>query len=221
MLMNSKKFNVYKSAKYSYIASAILLVAGLVMGIVLGLNSTITISGSAILNSVLSVIIFGIIALIYFSIKYSFYVGFTTLLAVFHNTMLVTALVAIIRIPVEESFMMVLLAVCAITVVMCAMILGDKRTDYHKTTDRENLVNELMASKLKTLLWVFISLLVVAVAFIFTFEASMMNIIRPLLVGLVVCLYSSIFMVTPFWGYFVKEKKVRKQVNLEEQDYVK
>lgn len=221
MLMNSKKFNVYKSAKYSYIASAILLVAGLVMGIVLGLNSTITISGSAILNSVLSVIIFAVIALIYFSIKYSFYVGFTTLLAVFHNTMLVTALVAIIRIPVEELFMMVLLAVCAITVVMCAMILGDKRTDYHKTTDRENLVNELMASKLKSLLWVFTSLLVVTIAFIFTFEASMMNIIRPLLVGLVVCLYSSIFMVTPFWGYFVKEKKVRKQVNLEEQDYVK
>ena len=221
MLMNSKKFNVYKSAKYSYIASAILLIAGLVMGIVLGLNSTITISGSAILNSVLSVIIFAVIALIYFSIKYSFYAGSTTLLAVFHNTMLVTALVAIIRIPVEESFMMVLLAVCSITVVMCAMILGDKRTDYHKTTDRENLVNELMASKLKSLLWVFTSLLIVAIAFIFTFEASMMNIIRPLLVGLVVCLYSSIFMVTPFWGYFVKEKKVRKQVNLEEQDYVK
>lgn len=219
--MNSKKFNVYKSAKYSYIASTILLIAGLVMGIVLGLNSTITISGSAILNSVLSVIIFAVIALIYFSIKYSFYVGFTTLLAVFHNTMLVTALVAIIRIPVEESFMMVLLAVCSITVVMCAMILGDKRTDYHKTTDRENLVNELMASKLKSILWVFTSLLIVAIAFIFTFEASMMNIIRPLLVGLVVCLYSSIFMVTPFWGYFVKEKKVRKQVNLAEQDYVK
>ena len=219
--MNSKKFNVYKSAKYSYIASVILLVAGLVMGIVLGLNSSISISGSAILNSVLSVIIFGLIALIYFSVKYSFYVGFTTLLAVFHNAMLVTALVAIIRIPVEESFMMVLLAVCAITIVMCAMILGNKGTDYHKTDNRENLVNELMASKLKSIVLVFASLLVVAVAFIFTFEASMINIIRPLLVGLVVCLYSSIFMVTPFWGYFVKEKKVRKQVNLEEQDYVK
>lgn len=219
--MNSKKFNVYKSAIYCYIISGLLLVAGLVMGIVLGLNSSISISGSAILNNVLAVIIFGLIALIYFSIKYSFYVGFTALLAVFHNTMLVTALVAIIRIPVEESFMMVLLAVCAITVVMCAMILGDKRTDYHKTTDRENLVNELMASKLKSILWVFGSLLVVTIAFIFTFEASMLNIIRPLLVGLVVCLYSSVFMVTPFWGYFVKEKKVRKQVNLEEQDYVK
>lgn len=219
--MNSKKFNVYKSAMYCYIISGILLIAGLVMGIVLGLNSSISISGSAILNSVLAVIIFALIALIYFSIRYSFYVGFTTLLAVFHNAMLTVALVAIIRIPVEESFMMVLLAVCAITVVMCAMILDDKRTDYHKTDNREKLVNELVASKLKALLLVFASLLVVAVAFIFTFEASMINIIRPLLVGLVVCLYSSVFMVTPFWGYFVKEKKVRKQVNLEEQDYVK
>lgn len=217
--MNSKKFNVYKNAIYFDIASIILLVAGLVVGILLGLNSIVSISNGTILNATLAVLILEIILLIYAWIKYDFFTAFTMVLAVLHNVLLTTALTAIFRIPVAENFVITLLLVCGFTLVNQFVLFAGK-PEYKKTTNREQMVNEIVDTKLKTITLLNCTILVSVILMIFTFNTNVVMLVRPLLVGVVVTFYSTVFMCAPFYGYFIEEKKQRKPVDLE-QDYVK
>ncbi len=219
MFMNSKKFNVYKNAVYFDIASGILLIAGLVVGLILGLNSEVKIASSSILNTTLAVLVFEIILLIYVTVKYDFYTAFTMVLAVLHNVMLTVALVCIFRIPVTDSLTTAIMIVTGLTAVNLFILFAGK-PDYKSTTNRESMVNDLVSSKLKTLVLLNCTILVTVIAMIFTFNTNIVMLVRPLLIGIVVTFYSTVFMCAPFCGYFIKEKKQRKQVDLE-QDYVK
>ena len=218
--MNSKKFNVFKNAIYFDIASAILLVAGLIVGLVVGLNSAVHITNTAILNTVLAVLVFAIILFVYVTIKYDFYTAFTMILAIMHNIILTVALVCIFRIPVSYSLTTALLIVTGLTT-LNLFIMFTGKSEFKSTTNREQLVNKMVADKLKTLVLINCTILVTAILMIFTFSTSVVMLVRPLLVGIVVTFYSTIFMCVPFWGYFIREKKQRKPVNLEEQDYIK
>lgn len=218
--MNSRKFNIYKNALYFYIASGLLLVAGLVVGIVLGLKSDIIVAGSAILNTTLEVIVFSLIAFIFLTVKFDGYTGFTGVLAIAHNVTLTIALVSIFRIPVAENLAMTILIVCIVTIMNMLLIFENKKEEYKSTTNREKLVNNLVSQKFKTVLVVNCILFFTTILMIFSFEANIVSLVRTLLIGLVVCFYSAIFMVAPFWGRFVKERKDRKSVKVEE-DYIK
>lgn len=219
VFMNSKKFSVYKNAIYFYIASLILLVAGLIVGIIFGLNSAFTLSSKTVLNTVLAVLVFEIILLCYSWIKYDFYTAFTFVLAVLHNVLLTTALTAIFRIPVIDNFVITLLLVCALTMLNQFILFADK-VEYKVTTNREQMVNDLVDSKLKIITLINCTLIACVVLMIFTFSTSVVMLVRPLLIALIVIFYSTVFMCAPFYGYFIKEKKQRKVVDLE-QDYVK
>lgn len=218
--MNSRRFNICKNALYFYIASGLLLLAGLVVGIVLGLKSDIAISGGAILNTTLAVIVFSLIAFIFLTVKFDGYTGFTGVLAIVHNVILTVALVSIFRIPVAENLAMTILIICIITIMNMLLIFENKKEEYKSTTNRENLVNNLVSQKFKTVLVVNCILFFTTILMIFSFEANIISLIRTLLIGLVVCFYSAIFMVPAFWGRFVKERKDRKSVKVEE-DYIK
>lgn len=218
MLMNSKKFNVYKSAIGFYIASGLLLIAGLVVGIIFGFSSSIAISSTAILNTVIATLIFMLVLFIYLSIRYEAYTGFTAVLAVAHNVMLTTALVCIFRMPISDSFMAVIMAVCGLTAVNILVLFANNK-EYQKTENRELLVNSLVGEKLKTLILINCAIFVAVVLMILSFDNNIIMFVRPMLIGVVATAYSSIFMVASFWGYFVKEKKVKKQEL--EKDYVK
>lgn len=219
--MNSRKFNIYKNAIFFYIASGVLLVAGLVVGIVLGLNSEIAISGRAILNTTLAVMVFALIAFIFLSVKFDPYLGFTGVLAIAHNVTLTLALVCIFRMPVAENLAMTILVVCAISVMNILLVFENKKEEYKSTTNRENLVNNLVSQKLKTVLVVNCIIFFTTIIMIFSFEADIIGLVRSLLIGIVTCVYSTIFMIAPFWGAFVKERKDRKSVKDIEEDYIK
>ena len=218
--MNLKKFNIYKNALYFDIASGLLLVAGLIIGLILGLNSIMTFQTSAILKTVIAVLIFMLIVFVYGFRRYDVYTGFTMVMGISFNVMLTTAMVCIFRMPVDESLMMVMLVVCTISAFNLFILFANKK-EFKKTDNREKLVNELVCSKFKTLVLMNCTFVAVLILLIFTFDASILMFIRPMLVGIVVCLYSSIFMVAPFWGYFVKEKQAKKQVSETEVDYIK
>ena len=140
--MNLKKFNVYKNSLYFDIASGVLLLAGLVVGLILGLNSIMTFGSSAILKTVIAVLVFMLIVFVYGWKRYEAYTGFTMVLAIAHNVMLTTALVCIFRMPVDESLMMVMLIVCALTTINLFVLFANKK-EYKTTDNREKLVNEL------------------------------------------------------------------------------
>ncbi len=218
--MNSRKFNIYKNAIYFYIASAVLLTAGLVVGIVLGLKSDIAISGRAILNTTLAVMVFSLIAFIFLTVKFDGYTGFTGVLAIVHNVILTVALTCIFRTPVNENLGITILIVCIVSIMNMLLMFENKKEEYKSTTNRENLVNNLVSQKFKTVLVVNCILFFTTILMIFSLEANIINLVRTMLVGIVVCFYSAIFMVAPFWGRFVKEKKDRKSVKVDE-DFIK
>ena len=132
--MNLKKFNVYKNSLIFDIASGVLLLAGLVVGLILGLNSIMSFNSSAILKTVIAVMIFMLIVFVYGWKRYEAYTGFTMVLAIAHNVMLTTALVCIFRMPVDESLMMVMLIVCALSAI-CSFILFANKKEYKQTIE--------------------------------------------------------------------------------------
>ena len=218
--MNLNKFNLYKNSIFCYIASGVLLLAGLIIGIIFGLNTNLSVNGHTYLFTVLPVLIFSIIAFVYFAIRYEVYLAFTTVLAIVHNVLLLTALTTLFRIPVTESFTMAILVVCALTIVYNIILFKDVKEEDRKPADRAQMVNEKIGAKFKTLVLITAIIIVTTLLMFFTFEANIVNLIRPLLIGIIVTFYSSIFWVMPFWGHFVKERKVRKQEK-QEVDYVK
>lgn len=217
--MNSKKFNIYKSAVCFDIATALILIAGLVVGLIWGLNSSASISSLTVLNVILALFVVMLVMFVYVAIKYEPYLAFTMVLSVAVNVMLTISLVCVIRIPLEDSFVVVIALVAMLSIINNIILFANK-PDYKKTANREQMVNGLVSKKLKPIVLLNCVLISVAILLIFTFDLSIVMLIRPLLVGLVSVLYTTVFMCAPFWGYFVKEKKVKKQENVE-QDYVK
>ena len=217
--MNLKRFNLFKNSLYFYIASAVVLTAGLIVGLILGLNSQMVLGGQAYLYTILSVIVFSVVAFVYFAIKYEVFTAFTIVLSICFNVCLTTALASIIRTEVNETFVMAVMLVCVLTIASSIITFGRITNEQRKPVDREKMVNQLVNEKLRTLVITMCTVIVILLCSIFIFDASAISFVRVALLGVVSCLYSSVFLVVPFWGRFVKEKKNRR-VNLGE-DYVK
>jgi preprotein translocase subunit SecF len=110
--------------------------------------------------------------------------------------------------------------VCGLTIINNFILFNDVKDEDRKPTNREVMVNEKVGSKFKTLIIINGILLIVTAIMFFTLEINIINLVRPLLLGIIIAFYSAVFMVIPFWGHFVKERKVRKVEKIEE-DYVK
>lgn len=219
--MNLKKYNFYKNSLWSYIALGLILIAGLVVGLVLGMNASIDLSGSIYLKSVLSVLVFSVCAFIYTIIRHEVYMAITMVLSIMINSMLTVALITLIRVPVNDSITMCLMIVSALTVINNLMIFSEVKDEHKKPASKEEMVNSMIEHNFKNLLLVNSLILIATCFLLFIFNAEILEIGRMLLVGIVATFFVSVFCTVPFWGFFVKEKKKKKVDTNREVDYVK
>ena len=210
--MNSTKFNFYKNAKYFLIAFGIILLAGLVMGLVLGLNLSEALGGSAIVYFTLSMLIIMVITFIYLTIRYDSITAFCFSFLEFLNIATVVALVAIIRVPVADNFISVLAVTFVITFAYNVILFSKIKLHKHEKNNRDVVVNNCIKESIKYFLFVTIIVTVLMLLSLIIFDTSIYLFVRPMLISIVVCLISAIFISCPIWGFFYKDRPKKVKV---------
>lgn len=216
--MNSNnKFNFYKSAIYFLIANAVLFVAGIVIFAVFGFNYDTTLAGSKLFfSAVIMTVLSTLVLYIYIGLRYDWAKALTSALAVVHNVLLSTALVAIIRIPLSEA----LIAGYALTIGLTAIfivVLTDKIKEInHKKADYSEVIKNAISKSIKQI--VVLSVVIVAILFLSLIIASkdVYSFARLAFVMIVVVLYSAIALIMPIWLYFSSKMKNIKRAKIDE-----
>lgn len=214
--MNSNKFNFYKNAKYFLVASLLLLIAGLVVGLVVGLNLVEALGGSVIVYFAGITLLSMIFVFIYFMIRYDAVTAFCFSLAIFLNVALVIAICAIIRVPVSSAFISVLAVAMILTIVLNMFIFAKIKKRKEEKTQRAELVNQVIKSSLLSILIVVVACLFVSLAVLIIIDYEILSFVRPMLVALLVCAFTTVFITAPIWGFFYKDKP--KRIKAKESD---
>ena len=209
--MKSHKFNFYKSAKYFIIASLLIAIAGLVVGLVLNLNTVEAIGSSVIVSCTIISLVSMLITLIYFWIRYDLITGFCYAFSIFLNVSLLIALVSIIRTPIGDSIISVLSMVILLTILLNSIIFYNVRDLKEEKLPKQELVQKICIKSFKSLLLCYAMILIVLLLSLIVYNYEIVMFVRPMLIGLTVSAITSMFIVSPLWSYFYKEKTIRKK----------
>lgn len=148
--------------------------------------------------------------LIYIAIRFELRYSVAAILALVHDILILLAIYAIFRIPVNSSFIAAILTVVGYsindTIVIFDRIRGEEK--YSKTTNPAKIVNASLNSTLTRSLNTSITTLLVVIVLLVLGVDTIKELSLPLLLGIAVGTYSSIFIASPIWAFF----KLRTQV---------
>lgn len=150
--------------------------------------------------------------LIYIAIRFELKFSVSAILALVHDILVLLAIYAIFRIPVNSSFIAAILTVVGYsindTIVIFDRIRGEEK--YSKTSNPSKIVNASLNSTLTRSLNTSITTLLVVVVLIVLGVDTIKELSIPLLLGIAVGTYSSIFIASPIWVFFKNKMQQAK-----------
>lgn len=164
-------------------------------------------------NAILAIIFATLAMLLYVGIRFEFKFGTAAIIAIIHDVLIVLAVYAWFRIPIDSGFIAAMLTVIGYSI--CdTIVVFDRIRENQKwmvKADVEELANasitQTMARSLNTVLTVLITLVAV-----YIFVPTIRNFSFPLIVGIVSGCYSSIFIASPLWVILKNMSKNKKQL---------
>jgi len=162
-------------------------------------------------KALLSVAIAALGMLIYISFRFEFRFGLAAVIALIHDVLIVFALYAVFRIPLNSSFVAAMLTIVGYSINDTIVVFDRIRENlkYMKKKDYALLVNHSIKQTLtRTINTSLTTLMAIVVLYIIGVE-SIKEFSLPLIVGIGVGTYSSIFIASPLW-VLLKDFKSRK-----------
>ena len=156
----------------------------------------------------ISIILATILMLIYITIRFEFKFGISAIVALIHDVLIVLAVYAIFRIPVNSSFVAAILTIVGYSINDTIVVFDRIRENLKKMKkDKyEDIINKSISQTIvRSINTSFTTLLAIVSLYIFGVEA-IKDFALPLIVGVLVGTYSSIFIASPVW-YLLKLKK--------------
>lgn len=150
--------------------------------------------------------------LLYVAWRFEYKLGVSAIIALIHDLLITFSVYAIFRIPINSTFVAAMLTVLGYSINDTIVIFDRIRENLklNKKMDIAELINlsitQTMARSINTVLTVIIALVALH---IFGSE-SIREFTLPLLVGIVSGAYSSIFIASPIWYIWVRNKKNKK-----------
>ncbi|MBR7091429.1 MAG: protein translocase subunit SecF [Clostridia bacterium] len=188
-------------------------------------------STSETLTYALMAVFLALIAmLIYIAIRFKLLSGIATIVILLHDVLLMCALVAIFRIEVNASFIAAIITILGYSINNTIIIFDRLRENTSKASlthlspmqiadlSVKQTLNRTINTSITTIMAVFL-LAVVGVP-------SMTEFVLPILFGLLVGTYASIFISAPIWAYLMKKnpnlgmKEVKREKNKDGDDVV-
>ncbi len=166
-------------------------------------------AGKDLMESVrLSMLIACVLVLIYVAIRFELLAGAAAVLGILHDVFLMLALVVILRIPVNTAFYAVPLAILAYsaanTLVIFTRIRETTGKGSARNLSRAEVVTRAAQEALPRTLGIALVALLVTVMLWILGVAAVKEIALPLLLGMLVCLYSSNMLTGYVWAWLLK-----------------
>ncbi|WP_207289670.1 protein translocase subunit SecF [Senegalia massiliensis] len=147
--------------------------------------------------------------LIYITFRFEFKFGLSAIIALIHDILITLAIFAIFKLPVNVSFVAALLTIVGYsindTIVVFDRIRENlklfKKTDYAKLVDTS--ISQTIVRSINTSFTTFIA---IACLYIFGVDA-IKEFALPLILGILIGTYSSIFIASPVWYLFKTNSK--------------
>lgn len=164
-----------------------------------------TISGEMQRTSILAITIACLAMLAYITIRFKdLKSGLSAILALLHDVLIVIGTYAILRIPINTSFIAAVLTIVGYsinnTIVVFDRIRENKRV--YKRNDFENLVNNSVKQTLTRSINTSLTTLFTIAAIYVLGVASIKEFAMPIIIGIIAGTYSSIFISTSLWYIF-------------------
>jgi len=162
-------------------------------------------------KAVQAVIISVIAMLIYIGIRFEFNFGFAAITSIVHDVLIMLAVYAVLRIPVDSSFIAAILTVIGYSINDTIVVFDRIRENqkYIRGTDVTTLANasitQTMARSINTVMTVLITL-----AAVYAFVPAIRTFSLPLLIGIAAGCYSSICIASPMWVILKNYSRKRK-----------
>ncbi len=166
-------------------------------------------------KALLSVIVATIGMLIYISFRFEIKFGLAAIIALVHDTLVVLAVYAVFNIPLDSSFVAAILTIVGYSINDTIVVFDRIRENLKlmKKDKYDNIINtSIMQTLSRTINTSFTTLIAIVTLYIFGVDA-IKDFAFPLIVGIIVGTYSSIFIASPIW-YLLKTKvKEKNEVN--------
>lgn len=162
-------------------------------------------------KAILSILIATIGMLIYITFRFEFKFGVAAVVALMHDVLVALAVYALLRVPVNSSFVAAILTIVGYSINDTIVVFDRIRenTKLIKKGKYAELVNTSISQTIvRSINTSFTTLLAIACLYIFGVEA-IKDFALPLIVGVLVGTYSSIFIASPVW-YLLKKRSSGK-----------
>lgn len=160
------------------------------------------------LNAAKAVIIAVILMLIYISIRFDRYSGFSAVLALCHDVLVIISFYAIFQFPVNTTFIAAILTILGYSI-NATIVVFDRVRENTRLIRKESFANIVDKSIWQTLgrsINTTVTTLITLVALYVLGVTSIKQFMLPLLIGVICGAYSSIFISGQFWVIFKGKK---------------
>ncbi len=172
-----------------------------------------TISSEMRNNAFMAIIVASIAMLIYVSIRFhNFHAGASAIIALVHDVSLVVLFYAVFRLPLNYSFIAVVLTILGYSINSTIVIfdrIRENKGRSHKTSD-EDLMNESIKQTLTRSLYTTITTLLTVVSLYIFGVQSIRDFTLPIIFGIIVGTYSSVCLSSSVWYTLTRKTKNAK-----------
>lgn len=161
-------------------------------------------------NAILSIAIAAIGMLLYVWIRFQFLYGAVSILALLHDVAIMLSVYLFTQVVVNSSFIAAILTIVGYSINDTIVIFDKLRTNHGKLRGRnfDELADLSATQTLKrTILSSLTTFITIGALFVFGSE-SLREFALPLMAGVIIGTYSSIFIAPPIWGYIRNRMKV-------------
>ncbi|WP_235832569.1 protein translocase subunit SecF [Acetivibrio mesophilus] len=177
--------------------------------------------GSELLTKgLIAVILSTLLLILYIGIRFNIMsgllAGFTAVVAVIHDVLMMVAVYAVFNIPVNDSFIAAVLTILGYSV-NDTIVIYDRIRENSKISRKEsikdlvnNSIAQSMSRTINTTVSTLICVITIYVFAVYNGIGSMQEFTFPLIIGLISGTYSTIFIASPLWE-LLKEKQAKKK----------
>lgn len=155
-------------------------------------------------KAVLAILVASIGMLLYITVRFEFVYGAAALIALLHDVMILVSVYAIFRVPVNSSFIAAVLTIVGYSINDTIVVFDRVRENVKlmKKSTHAKIANESINQTFtRTINTSLTTLLVIGALFVLGVPA-IKDFAFPLMVGIMVGTYSSIFIASPIWAYW-------------------
>ncbi|MCT4661293.1 MAG: protein translocase subunit SecF [Tissierellales bacterium] len=160
-------------------------------------------------SAYISIFIATLCMLLYITVRFEFKFGVAAVVALVHDVLVALAVYAVLQIPITSSFVAAILTIVGYSINDTIVVFDRIRENrkYFKRNAQEELVNKSIAQTIvRSINTSATTLITILCLYIFGVEA-IQDFALPLIVGVAVGTYSSIFIASPVWYMLTKKFK--------------